>query len=230
VPSIEVGARRRIKRSRWGRLLRLLVPSRWPDAIALCVAVAATLAVLVNALALQRPPLKSAKPQVSASTVPIPRLLPPPRPEGAAVQARAKLVLDVQSELTRLGYYDGAVDGRLGPRTDQAIRDFERAHGLRISGEPNEPLLGRIRRAPLKSDITGAIPPKAETHGSHRVMTVQRVLARLGYGPLRLNGVHDADTRASIQRFERDRNLPPSGAITDRLVRELAAVTGAPVE
>ena len=33
----------------------------------------------------------------------------------------------------RRGYYDGPVDGLYGPRTDTAIRDFERAAGLKPS-------------------------------------------------------------------------------------------------
>ena len=37
-------------------------------------------------------------------------------------------------------------------------------------------------------------------------------------------------TRAAIEKFERDRGLPVTGQISDRLVRELAAMTGRPLE
>ena len=63
-----------------------------------------------------------------------------------------------------------------------------------------------------------------------RVLAVQRVLSKFGYGPLRLSAQHDIETRAAIERFERDRKLPPTGEVSERLVRELAAFTGAPVE
>jgi hypothetical protein len=62
------------------------------------------------------------------------------------------------------------------------------------------------------------------------VLAVQRTLAKLGYGPLRLNALLDRDTKAAIERFERDRALPPSGEVSERLVRELAAFSGTPLE
>jgi hypothetical protein len=38
-------------------------------------------------------------------------------------------VAELQRRLARAGYYDGAIDGILGPRTRQAIRAYERDHG-----------------------------------------------------------------------------------------------------
>ena len=246
---VDLRAPRRIERSRLGGLLKRMMPRRSTDAIASVCALLAVAAVLVNALALQRPPRPAPgiveapraapatsqpgttlKRTVPAAPAPAAAPVPPQRPASATAHGRAELVLETQRELANRGYYDGAVDGVLGPRTDQSIRDFEQAQGLRITGEPSDALLNQIRRARAKTDITGSIPPSVESQRSSRVLTVQRVLARLGYGPVRLNGTHDAATRASIERFERDRNLPPSGEITDRLIRELAAVTGAPLE
>src|SRR5262249_37926937 len=48
------------------------------------------------------------------------------------------------------GYYDGAVDGLYGPKTDAAIRDFEQAAGLKPSTEPDEALLQAMVRSPAK--------------------------------------------------------------------------------
>ncbi len=237
-------APRRIERSRFERMWERIVPHRPADTIAAAFAVAAVVAVLVNALALQRSlqpePTQStpatsqsgtiSKRTVPATPAPVAAPVPPQRPDITTGRYRSDLVLDIQRELAQRGYYDGAVDGLLGPRTDQAIRDFEQTQGLRIIGEPSEALLGQIRKARAKSEITGSIRPSGESPGSSRVLTVQRVLARLGYGPVRLNGISDTATRASIERFERDRNLPVSGEITDRLIRELAAVSGAPLE
>jgi peptidoglycan hydrolase-like protein with peptidoglycan-binding domain len=62
------------------------------------------------------------------------------------------------------------------------------------------------------------------------VAAVQRALTEYGYGQLKPTGVIGADTQAAIQRFERARKLPVTGQVSDRLVRELAATTGHPVE
>lgn len=44
------------------------------------------------------------------------------------------VVVRVQERLTRSGYYRGAIDGVMGPRTVYAIRAYERNHGLRADG------------------------------------------------------------------------------------------------
>jgi hypothetical protein len=43
-------------------------------------------------------------------------------------------VSNVQSALAREGYYDGTIDGRLGPATQKALRRFQRDHGLPVTG------------------------------------------------------------------------------------------------
>ena len=65
---------------------------------------------------------------------------------------------------------------------------------------------------------------------SKRVIAIQRALAEFGYGQIRLTGVEDPETRMAIEKFERDRRLPVTGKISDRFVRELAAMTGRPLE
>ena len=66
--------------------------------------------------------------------------------------------------------------------------------------------------------------------GPHRVAAVQRALTDYGYAQLKPTGVAGADTQAAIQKFEKARHLPVTGQVSDRLVRELAAVIGHPVE
>jgi peptidoglycan hydrolase-like protein with peptidoglycan-binding domain len=59
---------------------------------------------------------------------------------------------------------------------------------------------------------------------------VQRALTEYGYGQLKPTGTIGADTQAAIQKFERDRKVPVTGQVTDRLVRELSTMIGHPVE
>src|SRR5205085_2250063 len=61
---------------------------------------------------------------------------------------------------------------------------------------------------------------------SKRVIAVQRTLAEYGYGQIKPSGIIDAETQAAIQKFERERKLPITGQASERVVRELAAVTG----
>lgn len=249
--------RRRRRRGFVAGLLALLMPRRTTDALALAFAVATIVAVLVNALAFQTrsPGLKSAvetpptatrpaptikrttspasvAPAATPASVPAPTIAPTPprRPETTALRPRAEIVQDIQRELTQRGYYDGAVDGFLGPRTGLAMKQFTEAQGVKPAAEPTETLLAQIRVAPAKSEITASIPPVSPVSAATRVLAVQRTLAKLGYGPVKLNALLDRDTKAAIERFERDRDLPPSGEVSERLVRELAAYTGTPLE
>jgi hypothetical protein len=66
--------------------------------------------------------------------------------------------------------------------------------------------------------------------GQRRVAAVQRALTEYGYGQLKPTGTVGSDTQAAIQKFERERKIPVTGQVSDRLVRELAMVIGRPVE
>jgi hypothetical protein len=65
---------------------------------------------------------------------------------------------------------------------------------------------------------------------SRRVASVQRALTDYGYGQLKPTGNVGSETQAAIQKFERDRKLPITGQMSDRLVRELSAVTGRAID
>lgn len=65
---------------------------------------------------------------------------------------------------------------------------------------------------------------------STQIMAVQRALSDYGYGQLRPSGILDEPTAAAIERFERERGLPATGKISDRLVSELSAMIGHPLD
>lgn len=41
---------------------------------------------------------------------------------------------EIQQALKNAGFYQGALDGKIGPQTREAIREFQRVHGLKIDG------------------------------------------------------------------------------------------------
>ena len=55
------------------------------------------------------------------------------------------MILEVQRALAQLGYYHGPLDGLVGPQTEQAIRWFQSADSLPISGEVNSATLRALR-------------------------------------------------------------------------------------
>jgi peptidoglycan hydrolase-like protein with peptidoglycan-binding domain len=169
----------------------------------------------------------------------------PPAPVSAPPAARTPgaIILDIQRELARRGFFDGSVDGFQGPKTDRAIRDFERAAGLKMAPEPSENLLQAILRAPARiAKGSGVAPPAARSAAvvndvaaerptpSKRVIAMQRVLSEFGYGQIKPTGLIDPETQAAIEKFERERKLPVTGQPSERVMREMTAMTGRPLE
>lgn len=199
------------------------------------MATIAIFAIFINALFLQKgphpAPIFATRPIAS---VPAPRITAI-QPDPAA-PTRAQLVSDIQRELSRRGYYDGTLDGVWGAKTDAAAREFVQAAGLSLNVDANENLLRAIIASRAKTN-RAATPEGARGDPiaelivpSKRVLAIQRALAEFGYGQIKLSGTFDPATRAAIEKFERDRQLPVTGDISDRVVRELAAMTGRPLE
>jgi peptidoglycan hydrolase-like protein with peptidoglycan-binding domain len=69
-----------------------------------------------------------------------------PGQPGAAAQPGidAALVVLLQDRLDRAGYDPGPVDGRLGGRTQAALREFERDAGLPVTGQPSRTALAAL--------------------------------------------------------------------------------------
>ena len=124
------------------------------------------------------------------------------------------------------------------------MRDFIQAAGLKINAEPSDGLLRTVSTSSAKPSNTGSVSNTAAdpiarliapstaplVAPSKRITAVQRALADFGFGQIKPTGVLDADTRAAVEKFERERRLPVDGQISDRLVRELAGMTGRPLE
>lgn len=221
--------------------LRILVRgARRPiDSIAMLAAVSASVVIVVNAVFLQsgsHPAPFFANPArlVTAAIVPQPKATVAP---PLAARPTKEIVADIQRELSRRGFYDGPTDGVYGTKTDSALRDFAQQAGLKIATDPSEAVLQAIVQSPVRSAHAAAsTPPRhddpiADLIGpSSRITAVQRALSDYGYGQIKPTGIVDAPTSAAIEKFERTRRLPITGQISDRVVRDLAAMTGRPLE
>lgn len=174
---------------------------------------------------------------------PIGEQLAQPTPPAPAQRPRAELIRQIQDELAKRGLYQGTVDGATGPRTERAIRSFEASAGLPETGQASDRLLERLRRprntpsvpvppaspratqAPAAT-VAPVAPPSAPHNDAVTVLLVKKRLADLGYTPGRLSGDLTPEMKNAIERFQRDRNLTVTGVIDDRLLSEIAAVTG----
>jgi peptidoglycan hydrolase-like protein with peptidoglycan-binding domain len=221
-----------------GLLLRMIW-RRPRDSFAIGVAGFIGIAILINALFMQSgphpAPIFANKLTSADMSAGVAAVTPARRNDAGAevAQTRSNTVAEIQRELMRHGFYNGLADGVYGPKTDTAIRDFEQQAGLRPSAEPNDMLLASIARSAVKAQpvaIQRNDPIAVLLAPSPRMVAVQRALTDFGYGPVHPTGLYDTETRAAIERFEKARRRPMTGQITDQLVRDLAALTGRPLE
>jgi hypothetical protein len=195
-----------------GPLLRLLLRSP-KDMVAAAFAAAAVVAIIVNALTMQAG--RHPSPMFGTSMTPpaLPAIaspLPRPRPVEAATQRNADLFAS-PTKLTATPP-PAAVIAAPAPTASAAS-----------AAQPRPP-------APVPASNRSGDPLGDLINSSRRVAAVQRALTEFGYGQLKPTGNVGTDTQAAIQKFERDRKMPVTGQLSDRLVRELAAMTGRPIE
>lgn len=228
--------------ARAGRL-SAAIGNRPREFVGLIMATAAVVIIFANMLFLQKgphpAPIFAARPVSN-------QIIPPVRPQAAVpllvpdspTPNRGQLIGDIQRELSRKGYYDGAADGIWGAKTDAAARDFIQGTGAKINAEASEALLRAVTAAKARNagGRAGALEPArkdpiAELIAPPRqVLAIQLALADFGYGQIKPTGNLDPATSAAIEKFERDRRLPITGQMSDQFVRELAGVTGRPLE
>lgn len=79
------------------------------------------------------------------------------------------------------------------------------------------------------ASATAATPPRPVAD-SRPVAAAQRALNRVGQGPVKADGVFGEETRAALERFERERRIPVTRDLSPRTLRELTAASGIRME
>ncbi|MCH7888391.1 MAG: SEL1-like repeat protein [Proteobacteria bacterium] len=141
---------------------------------------------------------------------------------AASTPTRAFVAL-VQDKLQRSGHDPGPVDGLMGFATRAAIRAFQAARQIPITGEISEELLRELDTASLERTARPPTPepsvPAAPTGAL--VVRVQEKLARSGHDPGPADGIVGPKTRAAIRAFQAAKNIPVTGEVSAELLREL---------
>jgi len=188
---------------------------RRSDILMMLVAAGASAAVLFNALAMQdgKP---NTRPASAAAAPAIP--LPPAAP------AEVRKTVAAEPAPAAATPPAGSVPMSLAAAPPRP--PVKPAAPPRVAAAPVAPAAPAPSAISLSNETTGTVRPPADVAVSPRVMEIQKALAKLGYGPIKVDGRGGDATKDAIERFERDRRLPVTGAISDRLVRELNAVAG----
>lgn len=185
-------------------------------------------AAAVTEIAAVSPTVTSQEPATPVVAPPAVTTVAPPAPETPP--APTPLAKSIQRELTARGYTPGRTDGVLALESRMAIIAYEFDNKMPISGEASEQVL----KALIFEKASG-VAKKAKASSDHFerrrdvVEQVQQMLAQLGYTSGPVDGHLDDKTREAIRKFETDRNLKPTGKLTERVLLEMVIVVGHPL-
>ena len=205
-----------------GLVMRMLLHSP-KDVLAGLLAAAAVCAILANALFLQAgrhpSPMFSSVVTLPAPQAAVVSPLPRPRP------------VELSSEPPEIR----PVEARGADPKHVEIKSADPRGDSKKPDSKNPDLVVKSTGAPTAAPANAARPPApipdtAQSAGARRVAAVQRALTQYGYGQLKATGAVGSDTQAAITKFERDRKLPVTGQMSDRLVKELTAMIGHPID
>ena len=223
-----------------GFLVRILLRSP-KDTIAGLIAFAAVSAIIANALFLQAG--RHPAPMFGSLAIPAAALtpanpLPRPRPveaDGTLLEPRPTEIKPAESKATESKASESkaseskAIESKASesktadPKSTDSIAHLVKGTAAAPTASSN------VVRPPVPVP-TVSRGDAGQNIGSRRVAAVQRVLTEYGYGQLKATGTIGSDTQAAIQKFERDHKMPPTGQMSDRLVRELTVMIGHPVD
>jgi hypothetical protein len=186
-----------------GGFFRRFIPCRPTDAVCLGLAVAASGFIAVNALFLQK------------GQHPAPFFAEAPAKSAAAAAANESVPLPPRRQTA------GRLPAAPLPAVPKTTGTLPQAAPV-----PPAPIPVKNTAAP-RADRPDPIAQLLEP--TNRTVAVQRALAEFGYGQIKPTGTVGPDTKAAIEKFERERKLPVTGQVSDRLVRELSTLKGSPL-
>ncbi len=206
-----------------GLAMRILLHSP-KDTVAVAVAFTAICAIIANALFLQAgrhpSPMFGSVVAIPAAALAPASPLPRPRPVEADASAFEPKLAEPKLAEPKFAEPRPAEPKPADPLTNLVKATSAAPAASSTIVRPPAPI-------PLSSrNETSANPAP----GFRRVAAVQRALTEYGYGQLKPTGTVGSETQAAIQKFERERKIPVTGQMSDRLVRELTAVIGRPID
>ncbi|MGE0310184.1 MAG: peptidoglycan-binding protein [Lautropia sp.] len=122
-------------------------------------------------------------------------------------------IVAIQRALREQGFEAGPVDGAWGERTESAIADLQRAHGMAASGELDPRTLTVLKLLPgrTQADADAGRAPADPGLDPAAIRLVQQALGRAGEKVV-VDGAWGGQTVERLRAFQREQGLPADGA------------------
>jgi N-acetylmuramoyl-L-alanine amidase len=129
-------------------------------------------------------------------------------------------VVDVQRRLARLHIDDLEIDGSFGPRTERAVRQFQRLRGLPADGDVNdETWLALVEAGFVLGDrllVRTRVPLRGDD-----VVELQQQLNQFGFDAGNEDGIFGRATQSAVEEFQRNTGLAVDGRVGPATVQQL---------
>lgn len=136
------------------------------------------------------------------------------KPAPLAAPAVDPLLFNLQTELAARGYYKGEPDGRGGPATSKAIRDFQFDRRVAVDGVPSETLLGEVRATKLtpKDELLDIVKRASEPEKPAKKPEKKSEAAPPAAKPVKVASVPSVPAKPEKAKPEKTRTEPKKEA------------------
>jgi peptidoglycan hydrolase-like protein with peptidoglycan-binding domain len=156
--------------------------------------------------------------------------------------SKGSQVADMQKRLIQLGYLNDRADGSFGPLTEKAVKDFQRAHGLKVDGIAGPQTMGvlyggkaipagtssSVNRGTTSSGTTPISRTLRRGSRGSDVSELQRRLNELNFNAGAIDGSFGPKTLSAVKSFQKSRGLAVDGVVGPQTRAALYAGTSNP--
>lgn len=129
----------------------------------------------------------------------------------------AKTVAQVQKTLNDRGFRTGGVDGRMGPQTQAALVNFQRAEKLQPTGKLDRQTLVKLG----VQNADGTASAGQTRYGPATIRKIQETLNARGFKAGTPNGILGESTRTALRAFQKSENIQVTGRPNPRTLAAL---------
>ena len=129
----------------------------------------------------------------------------------------AKTVAQAQKILNDRGFRTGGVDGRMGPQTQAALVNFQRAEKLQPTGKLDRPTINALGLQ--KGDASASAG--GTNYSPATIRKAQETLNARGFKAGPANGTMNDTTSIALRAFQKSENIAVTGRLNPRTLSRL---------
>ena len=136
-------------------------------------------------------------------------------------------IKSVQTMLKELGYYTGEITGKVGNKTEAAIKKFQKEYDLTADGVAGPSTIARLKS--VYADKGGSTGSSSSGSGlklgssGTKVRDLQQDLTTLGYYWADITGNFGSKTEAAVKNFQQKNNLTADGVAGSKTLSAIAS-------